>query len=147
MNSLKKIECKAVNIKLQAKEVWNLPEPFAFRGLFDEIWTYMMPVFLFWFLFSLGSFLHTCVGCVRKCRLLWVWKPLFGLCIVSKLPPILFEGLSPPPGCGRAGNLLDISALWWQTLACLHLHPAVQNPAFFFFFFCKTGAGLIDNGD
>lgn len=37
ISSLKKIECKAANIKLQAQEVWNLPETFAFRGLFDEI--------------------------------------------------------------------------------------------------------------
>ena len=37
ISSLKKIECKAANIKLQAQEVWNLPEPFAFGGLFGEI--------------------------------------------------------------------------------------------------------------
>lgn len=97
-----------------------------------------MPVFLFLF-FSLCSFLHTCVGCVRKSRLPWVWKPQFGLCIVSKLSPVIPVGLFPPPDFLSVENVLVSSALWWQTLAYILLYLAVQNPPFL--------AKRIDNGD
>lgn len=64
MNSLKKIECKAVNIKLQAKEVWNLPEPFAFRGLFDEIMNlHDACVFVLIFVFPGFIFAYMCGMC------------------------------------------------------------------------------------